>query len=106
KGSITLDGEPIHRLSPAKIADRGIKQALEGRRVLAELTVEENLKVGGHPRPKRLRSNLERCYELFPLLEERRRQSAGYLSGGEQQMLSIGRALMSEPDYLLLDEPS
>jgi branched-chain amino acid transport system ATP-binding protein len=106
KGSITLDGEPIHRLSPAKIADRGIKQALEGRRILAELTVDENLKVGGHARPKSLKSNLERCYELFPQLAERRRQSAGYLSGGEQQMLSIGRALMSEPAYLLLDEPS
>ena len=106
KGSIMLDGEPIHRLSPAKIADRGIKQALEGRRILAELTVEENLKVGGHARPKRLKQNLDRCYELFPRLLERRRQSAGYLSGGEQQMLSIGRALMSEPSYLLLDEPS
>ena len=106
KGSITLDGEPIHRLSPAKIADRGIKQALEGRRILAELTVEENLRVGAHTKPADRAKNLERVFDLFPRLLERRTQTAGYLSGGEQQMLAMGRALMSNPRYLLLDEPS
>ncbi|QFZ22296.1 ABC transporter ATP-binding protein [Saccharothrix syringae] len=106
RGRVTLDGEPIHRAPPARIAALGVKQALEGRRILGELTVEENLRVGGHTAPRAVKRNLERMYELFPRLRERRAQSAGYLSGGEQQMLSIGRALMSEPRYLLLDEPS
>lgn len=105
KGSITLDGEPIHKLSPAKIADRGIKQALEGRRILAELTVEENLKVGSHgrrPGPW----NLATVYDAFPLLAEKRERRGAHLSGGEQQATAIGRALMSNPKLLLLDEVS
>lgn len=103
KGSITLEGEPVHLLSPAQIVRRGISQVMEGRRILAELTVEENLRVGGHT--ERV-SHLDRVYDLFPLLRERRANVAGYLSGGEQQMLAVGRALMAGPRYLLLDEPS
>ncbi|MFI6708159.1 ABC transporter ATP-binding protein [Nonomuraea sp. NPDC050478] len=103
KGAITLEGEPIHRLRPAQIVRRGISQVMEGRRILAELTVEENLRVGGHTAA---RSHLDRVYGLFPVLRERRGSVAGYLSGGEQQMLAVGRALMAGPRYLLLDEPS
>ncbi|MFI9835917.1 ABC transporter ATP-binding protein [Nonomuraea sp. NPDC051941] len=103
KGSVTLEGEPIHHLRPAQIVRRGVSQVMEGRRILAELTVEENLKVGGHTAAE---SHLDRVYGLFPLLRERRRSVSGYLSGGEQQMLAVGRALMAGPKYLLLDEPS
>ena len=79
---------------------------LEGRRVFVELTIEENLKIGAHTARASMAENLERAYALFPVLADRRTQTAGYLSGGEQQMLAIGRALMSDPDYLLLDEPT
>jgi branched-chain amino acid transport system ATP-binding protein len=106
RGRITLDGEPIHGFGASKIAGRGIKQVMEGRRIFAELTVEENLRIGAHVRPRTIRTNLDRTYQLFPLLADRRRKVAGYLSGGEQQMLAIGRALMSDPKYLLMDEPS
>jgi branched-chain amino acid transport system ATP-binding protein len=106
KGEIRLDGERIHHMSPAKIVRLGVSQALEGRRILAEMSVEENLRLGGHVNRRDLRSNLDRVYGLFPLLEGRSRSTAGYLSGGEQQMLAIGRALMSSPRFLLLDEPS
>ncbi len=106
KGQILLDDEPIHGASAAKIVRLGISQALEGRRILAELTVEENLRLGAHTARRDLDANLDRVYTLFPDLEERPKFTAGYLSGGQQQMLAIGRSLMSSPRFLLLDEPS
>jgi branched-chain amino acid transport system ATP-binding protein len=106
RGRIALDGERIDHLDPQQIVARGISQVLEGRRVFAEFTVEENLRVGAHTRPRDRAANLERVYSLFPRLQERRSQVAGYLSGGEQQMLAMGRAMMTAPRYLLLDEPS
>ena len=106
KGQITLDGVPIQRKAPSQIVGLGIKQVMEGRRVFAEFTVEENLRVGGHKHPRGVKKNMARVFDLFPVLAERRKATAGYLSGGEQQMLAMGRALMSEPTYLLLDEPS
>ncbi len=106
KGQVTIDDEPIHHLSPEKIVERGITQVLEGRRILAEFTVEENLMLGAHTNRRDVDQNLERVYGLFPVLAERQNAVAGYLSGGEQSMLSIGRALMANPRFLLLDEPS
>jgi branched-chain amino acid transport system ATP-binding protein len=106
KGRVTLDGHPVHELPPARIVRSGIKQVLEGRRIFSEFTVEENLRIGAYARPDGARERLEEMYGLFPILKERRSSVAGYLSGGEQQMLAMGRALMSEPRYLLLDEPS
>jgi branched-chain amino acid transport system ATP-binding protein len=106
KGSITLDDAPIHDASAAQIVNRGLTQVMEGRRIFAEFTVEENLRVGGHVRAGAIAANLDRVFGMFPVLAERRRSVAGYLSGGEQQMLAMGRALMSEPRYLVLDEPS
>jgi branched-chain amino acid transport system ATP-binding protein len=106
RGAVTLDDRPIHRLRPAAIVRRGISQVMEGRRTFAELTVEENLRLGAHTRRRGAAEAMERMYTLFPVLKQRRTAVAGYLSGGEQQMLAMGRALMSDPAYLLLDEPS
>jgi len=107
KGTIHLDGAPIHGLTATRIVRSGVGQVMEGRRIFAEFSVDENLRVGGHLVPRAVvPERLERVYGLFPVLAERRRQIAGYLSGGEQQMLAIGRALMAEPRLLILDEPS
>jgi branched-chain amino acid transport system ATP-binding protein len=106
KGSVTLDDRPLSGLWPATIVRRGVAQVMEGRRTFAELTVEENLRIGAHTNPGQRRQGLDRVFDLFPALAGRRRDTAGYLSGGEQQMLAIGRALMAQPRFLLLDEPS
>jgi branched-chain amino acid transport system ATP-binding protein len=106
KGSITLDDRSIARHGPERIVREGVRQVLEGRRVFVEMTTEDNLKVGAHTARATLADNLERVYALFPALAKRRRAIAGYLSGGEQQMLAMGRAMMSNPRFLLLDEPS
>jgi branched-chain amino acid transport system ATP-binding protein len=108
KGGIELDGERLDRLLPHEVVRRGVTQVFEGRRVFENLTVEENLIAGGHTRTeaRQLRETIERVYDFFPPLKERRYQRSGYLSGGEQQMLVIGRALMCAPKVILLDEPS
>src|SRR2546427_110239 len=108
KGSIEFKGERIDRLAPHEIVRRGIVQVFEGRRVFEHLTTEENLIAGAHVQPDRrlVQDAIVRVYEYFPRLKERRSVQAGYLSGGEQQMLVIGRALMAKPHVMLLDDPS
>jgi len=106
-GDIVLDGQSILGLSPSERTQRGIGLVPEGRRVFPDLTVAENLLVGGYVRARaQAAANEERVLALFPRLRERYRQRAGTLSGGEQQMLAIGRGLMAEPSLLILDEPS
>ena len=106
-GSVTFLGEPIDKLSPHKIVSRKLAQVPEGRRVFLRMSVEENLEMGAYTMPSSgVAQDLEMVFELFPRLKERRRQVAGTLSGGEQQMLAMGRAMMSHPKLLMLDEPS
>jgi branched-chain amino acid transport system ATP-binding protein len=107
-GQIMLEGEPIEQLLPHQIVQRGVAQAPEGRRIFPRLTVLENLEMGAYTRTDlaAVRADLARVMQLFPRLKERSSQRGGTLSGGEQQMLAIGRALMARPRVLLLDEPS
>ena len=107
-GQILLDGEPIHRLPAHEILARGVAHSPEGRRLFARMTVEENLLLGAYTRRDEagVEHDLAWVYSLFPVLGERRSNKAGLFSGGEQQMLAIGRALMSRPKLLMLDEPS
>ncbi|MEE9119807.1 MAG: ABC transporter ATP-binding protein [Syntrophobacteria bacterium] len=108
RGDIHFDGHSIERTDPEKIAKMGIIQVMEGRRILEQLTVEDELLAAGYIARKRLnsREEMERVYHYFPKLKDLRRHTSGYCSGGEQQMLVIGRALMSHPKLVMLDEPS
>ena len=108
QGSIEFEGETIIGLKSFQVVKKGIALVPEGRRVFSNLTVKENLALGAYTRndKEKIKADIEEVYELFPRLEERHKQSAGTLSGGEQQMLALGRALMSKPRLLMIDEPS
>jgi branched-chain amino acid transport system ATP-binding protein len=106
QGKVVFDGEKISGVAPQDIVQRGISQSPEGRHVFPRMTVRENLDMGAYLRRDRYSEDMDRVFELFPRLKERERQKAGTMSGGEQQMLAIGRALMARPKLLLLDEPS
>ena len=109
KGTITFKGEDVHSLTPNELVRRGVIQVMEGRHCFEHLTVEENLLTGAYTRRdgrKRIADDLELVYQYFPRLKERRTSQAGHTSGGEQQMLAVGRALMARPTVILLDEPS
>ncbi|WP_156724024.1 ABC transporter ATP-binding protein [Streptomyces apocyni] len=107
-GKIFFDGQPLNGVPAHKIVSMGLAHSPEGRRIFPRLTIAENLQLGAFLRrdPAGIERDIQRAYELFPILGERRRQAAGTLSGGEQQMLAMGRALMSQPKLLMLDEPS
>jgi branched-chain amino acid transport system ATP-binding protein len=107
RGVIELEGDLLDRMAPHEIVRRGVAHVPEGRKVFPRFSVRENLEMGGFTRPKsELGASIDHVFSLFPRLKERHHQSAGTLSGGEQQMLAIGRALMAKPKLLLLDEPS
>ena len=108
KGSVTYSNEYIHDLDPSQLVKKGVIQVMEGRHCFEHLTVEENLLTGAYTRKnnKEVKEDLERVYNYFPRLRDRRTSLAGYTSGGEQQMIAIGRALMAHPTMILLDEPS
>ncbi len=106
EAEITFEGEPINGLSPDKIVSKGITLVPEGRRIFGNLTVLENLKIGAYLRKDNIEADIEHVYSLFPRLKERSWQMAGTLSGGEQQMLAVGRALMGKPKLIMMDEPS
>ena len=106
-GSVSFMGENISHIAPHKVVERGLAHVPEGRRVFTRMTVEENLEMGAYTRPKgEVDDSIAAVYDQFPRLKERHKQVAGTLSGGEQQMLAMGRALMSKPKLLMLDEPS
>ena len=108
KGSVNFNGEDIHDLDPSQLVKKGVIQVMEGRHCFEHLTVEENLLTGAYTRSNKqeVKDDIERVYNYFPRLRDRRTSQAGYTSGGEQQMIAIGRALMAHPTMILLDEPS
>ncbi|MDR0615380.1 MAG: ABC transporter ATP-binding protein [Synergistaceae bacterium] len=106
-GSISFLGEDISSVNAYELTRRGLSHVPEGRRIFQQLTVEENLEMGGYPHSASInKKNIEKVYETFPRIRERKRQIAGTLSGGEQQMLALGRSLMSSPRLMMMDEPS